>query len=254
MTTTGARPAAPDSRPTTAAPQVRLLGSGPRRWRWLGLGLAIMTAGALAAVAAVEGVDDRQTVLVAGTDLAAGHVLTAADLEVASVSASGGVSVVEEERLNEAVGSALTVPVPEGGVLPAAALGPGADYPADGKAVVGAVLAPGRFPASLENGSAVSVVLVDDSSALGSSPTGGSGGGSGGEDGSSDQGSAADAGSLPGVTAYPARVQSVELSETDGSASVELVLAADAAAQVSAAAAAERATVVQVQPKEQDSR
>ncbi|GAB3465796.1 hypothetical protein GCM10027570_54410 [Streptomonospora sediminis] len=246
-TTTGARPAAAESRPTTAPPQVRLLGSGPRRWRWLGLGLAIMTAGALAGVAAVERLDDRQEVLVAGGDLAAGHVLTAADLEVARISVSQSVSVVEEDRLQEAVGSALTVPVPEGGVLPASALGPGSDYPADGKAVVGAVLAPGRFPASLERGAAVSVVLVGDSTAPGGAVSG-SGGGSGG--GTGGQGGAA-AGSGSGVTAYPARVQSVEVSESDGSASVELVVAADAAAQVSAAASTEQAAVVQVQPRGQ---
>ncbi|MDT0303615.1 SAF domain-containing protein [Streptomonospora wellingtoniae] len=242
-TTTGARPAAAESRPTTGPPQVRLLGSGPRRWRWLGLGVAIMAAGALAGVAAVERLDEREAVLVAGGDLSAGHVLTAADLEVARMSVSPGVSVVEEGSLQDAVGSTLTVPVPEGGVLPESALGPSAEYPADGKAVVGAVLAPGRFPVSLERGAAVSVVLVDDSASGAGSGAAGSGGAAGGESAGPASGS--------GVTAYPARVQSVEISETDGSASVEFVVDADAAGQVSAAAAAERAAVVQVRPRGQ---
>ncbi|GAA1782910.1 SAF domain-containing protein [Streptomonospora arabica] len=246
-TTTGARPAA-EPRPATAPPQVRLLGTGPRRWRWLGLGLAIMTAGALAGVVAVDRMDERQAVLVAGGDLAAGHVLSAADLEVARISVTSGVSVVGEDRLQEAVGSTLTVPVLEGGVLPSSALGPGADYPAEGKAVVGAVLPPGRFPASLEQGASVSVVLVDDSSGP---PASGGSGASGSETagGSAAGGGAASADA--GVTAYPARVQSVELSETDGSASVELVVDAAAAAQVSAAASTDQAAVVQVRPRGQ---
>ncbi|WP_067973272.1 SAF domain-containing protein [Nocardiopsis trehalosi] len=225
---TGTRGNAAEARPAAAPPTVRLLGTGPRRWRWLGLGLAIMTAGALAGVVAVDQLDDREGVLVAGSDLAAGHVLTATDLEVARISVADGVSALTEDRLEEAVGSTLAVPVVEGGVLPETALGADAQYPAAGQAVVGAVLAPGRFPASLQRGAAVSIVLVEGAAA-----------GSGGEGGQ-----AASRGS--GVTAYPARVQSFELSATDGSAAVELLVDAESAGQVAAAAANEQATVVQV--------
>lgn len=238
MTTmTGTRGSAAEARPA-APPTVRLLGTGPRRWRWLGLGVAIMTAGALAGVVAVEQLDTRQGVLVAGSDLAAGQVLTAADLEVARISVSDGVSALTEDRLQEAVGSTLAVPVPEGGVLPETALGADARYPAAGEAVVGAVLAPGRFPASLQRGAAVSVVLVEGAPA---------GSGEGGAQSGAAAGGAAAAGDS-GVTAYPARVQSVELSTADGSANVELLVDAQVAGQVAAAAAAEQATVVQVSP------
>jgi hypothetical protein len=224
---TGTRGNAPEARPAAAPPTVRLLGTGPRRWRWLGLGLAIMTAGALAGVVAVDQLDDREGVLVAGSDLAAGQVLTAADLEVARISVADGVSALTEDRLEEAVGSTLAVPVVEGGVLPETALGADAQYPAAGQAVVGAVLAPGRFPASLQRGAAVSIVLVEGAAAA-----------SGGEGRPASPDS--------GVTAYPARVQSFELSATDGSAAVELLVDAESAGQVAAAAANEQATVVQV--------
>ncbi|MDA0566147.1 SAF domain-containing protein [Streptomonospora sp. S1-112] len=236
---TGTRGSAAEARPAAAPPTVRLLGTGPRRWRWLGLGVAIMTAGALAGVVAVEQLDDRQGVLVAGSDLAAGQVLTAADLEVARISVADGVSALTEDQLEEAVGSTLAVPVPEGGVLPETALGADARYPAAGQAVVGAVLAPGRFPASLQRGAAVSIVLVE---AAQGAPAGG-----GAQPGAAQGGGAAASGDS-GVTAYPARVQSFELSTADGSANVELLVDAQVAGQVAAAAANEQATVVQVSP------
>ncbi len=245
-TTTGARSTAAGGQSTTAPPQVRLLGSGARRWRWLGLGLAIMVTGALAGVVAVDRINERQEVLVAAGDLAAGDVLTTSDLKVTRISGAEEVSVIPEDQLEEAVGSTLTVPVPEGGVLAESAVGASADYPGDGSAVVGAVLAPGRFPASLQRGAQVSVVVVDDSA---SPITSDSGGGNDAENNESSEQSLTDS---SGVTAYPARVESVANTETEGSVNVELVVDAEAAAQVSAAAATERATVVQVQAGGQD--
>ncbi|RKS08310.1 adhesin HecA-like repeat protein [Nocardiopsis sp. Huas11] len=203
------------------APPVRLLGSGPRRWRWLVLGLALATTGALAGVTAVERLDQRQGVLVAEGDLPAGHVVGAGDLRVVRLTVADGVSVIGEQELEQVIGRPLTVPVADGSVLAATALGPDAAYPAAEEAVVGAALPPGRYPSSLQAGSAVSVVLIA-------------------EDGAAEDG---------GAEAYPARVESVEPSATDGSVIVELAVAALDAARISSAAATESVAVVQVPPR-----
>jgi hypothetical protein len=205
------------------APPVRLLGGGPRRWRWLVLGLALASTGALAGVTAVERLDQRQGVLVAEGDLPAGHVVGAGDLRVVRITVADGVSVIGEQELEEVVGRPLTVPVADGAVLPGTALGPDAAYPAAEEAIVGAALQPGRYPASLQAGSAVSVVLIAEDA------------GGSGADG--------------GAEAYPARVQSVEPAATDGSVIVELAVSAVDAARISSAAATESVAVVQVPPR-----
>ncbi|RCV49283.1 hypothetical protein DEF23_10510 [Marinitenerispora sediminis] len=182
-----------------------------------------MAAGGLVAALAVDRLDDRRGVLVAGADLPAGHVVTAADLRIAQLAGTDGLSVVGENQLAETVGRTLTVPVAEGSVLPETALGAEAGYPEPGQAMVGASLQPGRFPVSLSEGAPVSIVVTD-------------GGGAG------------TPGRGAGVEAYPAHVQTFEAATPDGPAVVELIVDAADAAQISAAAAAERITVVQVAP------
>ncbi|GAB3208474.1 SAF domain-containing protein [Marinactinospora thermotolerans] len=213
--TTGPKP------PAAGGTPVRLLGSGPRRWRWLGFGVALMAAGSLVAAFAVEGLDERRGVLVASGDLPAGHVVTASDLRVARLSGTDDLSVVGEDQLAATIGRTLTVPVTEGAVLPETALGAEAGYPEAGQAMVGASLPPGRFPVSLRAGAQVSVVVTN-------SQAGGARG--------------------AGVEAYPAHVQTFEAAAADGPAVIELVVDAADAAQISAAAAAEQITVVQVSP------
>ena len=213
-------------RSTASQAQVRLLGTGPRRWRGLGFGAALMAVGGLIAATAVGRLDDRQGVLVATGDLPAGHVVAAEDLKVADIGGADGLSVIPDDRLEETVGQILNVPVSEGSVLPNTALGPKAAYPGAGEAVVGAALAPGRFPASVRPGAQVSVVISSDSG----TDTGGAQDGSGGQ-------------------AFGARLQSFEEAEDGGVALVELVVDAGDAAQVASAAAAERISVVQVRAR-----
>ncbi|MFI6576148.1 SAF domain-containing protein [Nocardiopsis sp. NPDC050513] len=216
-TTTGPAPATVQG----GTPPVRLLGKGPRRWRWLVLGLAMATTGALAGVTAIDRLDQRQGVLVADRDLPAGHVVTTDDLRIAQITVGEGVSVIGERSLEEALGRALTVPVADGAILPSTALGPDSAYPPAQEAVVGAALMPGRFPASIQPGSAVSVVVIPE-----------------------DTGQVAE--QETSAEAFPARVQSVEDAASDGSVIVELAVSALDAAQISSAAATDRVTVVQV--------
>ncbi|NYH54490.1 MULTISPECIES: SAF domain-containing protein [Nocardiopsis] len=220
MVDTKTAPAPAASPRQREAPPVRLLGTGPRRWRWLVLALGMMTAGGLSGALALERMDDRQGVLVADTDLPAGHVVTAEDLRVARIAVADGVSFVGSEHLEETVGQTLTVPVTEGGVLPEAALGTEAAFPEPDRAVLGVALRPGRFPSSLVPGTAVSVVVHPEE------------------------------GATTGVEAYRALVRSVQPSAVDdGSVELELVAASTDAAAVASAAAAERVSVVQVNPR-----
>ncbi|MFJ9554721.1 SAF domain-containing protein [Nocardiopsis sp. NPDC101807] len=201
-------------------PPVRLLGSGPRRWRWLVLALGMMTAGGLSGVLALEQMDDRQGVLVADTDLPAGHVVAAEDLRIERISVADGVSFVGSESLEATVGQTLTVPVTEGGLLPEAALGAEAAFPERDRAVLGVALRVGRFPASLGPGAAVSVVVHPEEGATG------------------------------GVEAYRALVRDVQPSAAeDGSVQLELVASSADAAAIASAAAVERVSVVQVNPR-----
>ncbi len=199
---------------------MRLLGSGPRRWRWLVLALGMMTAGGLSGILALEQMDEREGVLVADSDLSAGHVITAQDLRVARIAMADGVSYVAAENLDEAVGQTLTVPVTEGGVLPEVALGTDAEFPEPDRAVVGVSLRAGRFPSSMVSGTAASVV-VDPAD-----------------------------GSDSGAQVYRALVRNVTPSPSeDGSVTLELVVASNDAAEIASAASADRVSLVQVNPR-----
>ncbi|WP_017569867.1 SAF domain-containing protein [Nocardiopsis halotolerans] len=211
---------APETPPRARdTPPLRLTGGGPRRWRWLALALVLMAVGALGGVTALERLDERQGVLVAAADLPAGHVVSADDLRVARISVSEGVSFVGAERLEDTVGRTLTVPVTEGGVLPEEALGTEAAFPERDSAVVGVALRPGRFPASLSAGASVSVVVT------------------------------AEEGADTGVQAHRAFVRSVEATADDGSVALELLVSSTDAADIASAAAAERVSVVRVNPR-----
>ncbi|MFY7069714.1 SAF domain-containing protein [Nocardiopsis changdeensis] len=218
-TTTAPPPGA--GRQTQQPPAVRLSGGGARRWRWLALALTLTTAGALSGVIALERLDDRTGVVVADTDLPAGHVLTMDDLRVSEMSVSSDLSFVDAARLEEVVGLTLTLPVVEGGVLPESALGADAAFPESDRALVGATLQPGRFPASLGAGASVSVVVS---------------GGEQQEDGAPQ--------------AYLALVRTlVPDPGVEGAVNVELLVSSADAARIAAAASAGQVSLVQVHPR-----
>ncbi|MFL1380916.1 MULTISPECIES: SAF domain-containing protein [unclassified Nocardiopsis] len=217
-TTTAPPPGA--GRQTQQTPAVRLSGGGPRRWRWLVLALTLTTAGALSGVIALERLDDRTGVVVADADLPAGHVLTMADLRISEMTVSSGISFVEAARLEEVVGQTLTLPVVAGGVVPEAALGADAEFPESDRALVGATLQAGRFPASLGAGASVSVVVSGDDAAEG------------------------------GPQAYLALVRALAPAPgVEGAVNVELLVSSADAARIAAAASAGQISLVQVHPR-----
>jgi hypothetical protein len=208
-------------RQTEQPSAVRLSGGGAKRWRWLVLALTLTTAGALSGVIALERLDDRTGVVVADGDLPAGHVLTIADVRVSEMTVASDVSFVDSARLEEIVGQTLTLPVAEGGVVPETVLGAGAEFPESDRALVGATLQPGRFPASLGAGVSVSVVVSGEEEAQSGAPQ-----------------------------AYLALVRTLEPDAgVEGAVNVELLASSTDAARIAAAASAGQISLVQVHPR-----
>ncbi|WP_236572288.1 SAF domain-containing protein [Nocardiopsis sp. FR4] len=154
VTTTGARTDSDEEAP------VRLTGRGTRRWRSLLVAVALMVAGATAVVLALTQVDQRVPVLVAAGDLPAGHVITAADVQVVELAGAERLATVSD--IDQAVGATLTLPVSEGALLSDAVLGGDGEQLSSGQAVVSAQLTAGRVPSSVRAGSQVSVTLTGD--------------------------------------------------------------------------------------------
>jgi len=210
----------------TKSPPVRLVAAGPRRWRWLAAGAALMVLGALLAAAAVAQSGQRSGYVAAARDLPAGHVLASEDLKVVELAGAESLAVVSAERLGEAVGRRLLTPLSEQALIPRAALGAAGDYPGEGEAVVGASLASNQYPASLRAGARVSVIITDQEA----------------EGGDGEQG-----GSSGAPEAVPARVQAITPPDQNaGESLVELVVDAADAAEVAAAAASGAVSVVEV--------
>lgn len=190
---------------------VRLLGTGPRRWRWLGVGLGLMAAGALGAAWVLGQADEREGVVVAASDLPAGHFLTPQDLTVVQIAAGDEVATLPSQDLQVVVGQTLAVPLGQGALLSEGMLAEVGEYPQADQAVVGAALEPAQFPSSLQPGAHVSVV-------------------------------AAGAGQAEGPVS--AQVQSITSAEGGGSTLVELAVdRADAEAVARSAASGEVALV-----------
>ncbi|GAA4896072.1 SAF domain-containing protein [Streptomonospora salina] len=221
-----------------AAPQ-RLLGSGPRRWRWLAAGAALMAVGAAAVATALGQVDDRSGVVAAARDLPAGHVVVEGDLQVVEIAGGEQLAAVPAARIDGLVGKTVLAPINQNTLIAPEALGSGDAHPAEGEAVIGASLAPNQMPSSVRAGARVAVVIT-------SAP---------GEDGSPASGGEQTQGSPPPSPAASAqeaisgRVQSVTTPEdaAGGQATrVELVVDAADAEAVARAAAADALSVVEV--------
>lgn len=179
-----------------------------RRWRSLLLVAALMAAGATAGVLALTQVDQRDSVLVAASDLSAGHQVTAADVRVVNLAGADDLPTISEPA--QAVGSVLTMPVAEGGLLAENLLGGEGEHLAENEVAVSTAMEPGRVPSSVGLGSTVSVVIT-------------------GED--------------PGDVSYPAQVASLTVTEA-GATLLDLVVDASHAALITRAAAEGEVTLV----------
>jgi Flp pilus assembly protein CpaB len=156
---------------------------------------------------------DRQPVLALARPVAAGQVLTAADLTVVRAGISGPVSLVPASQETTVAGRMAAVPLPAGALLVPGDVGL-PELPA-GQQELGVALKPGQYPPDLSAGQTVDVLSTPAPTAAGSS--------------------ASSAAALPVGQAV---VLAVDPSATAGETVVELRLSQNAVPQVAAVAAA----------------
>jgi hypothetical protein len=161
---------------------------------------------------------NRQPVLALARPVAAGQVITAADLEVVRVSVAGPVSLVPASRQAEVAGSTAAVSMPAGSLLASSDIG--TPPPVRGQVRLGVALKPGQYPPDLAGGQDVDVLAAPSSAASGSS---------------SGPGASV---ALPVGVAVVLSVSPASVSGSSGVTVAELQVSADAMPQVAAANAA----------------
>lgn len=137
------------------------------------VGVLLVVGCALAFADASLHLGRRQAVLVVAEPVAAGQVLSAADLRSARVSVGSGLAVVPVTAEANVVGRPAAVPLMAGELLSGSEVGP-APSVASGFDVVAVGLKPGGFPPGLAAGDRVEVVPVPSSSGAGSTGSAGS--------------------------------------------------------------------------------
>ena len=177
-------------------------------------GVLLVAGCALAFTLAWLRAGDRLPVLAVAHPVAAGQVLTAADLQVVRVSVGGPVTLVPASQEPDVAGHAASTALPAGSLLAAGDIG--APPPAAGQAVLGVAVKPGQYPPDLAAGDTVDVL------ALPGGPAGGPGPGGSGQ---------------VALPAGQAVVVSVTPQAAPGQTVVEIRVSQDAMPQVAAAAA-----------------
>jgi hypothetical protein len=136
---------------------------------------ALLVAGcALAFALAWLRAGDRTPVLALARTVAAGQVITSADLTVAHVSVQGPVTLIPAGQEAAVTGRAAAVGLSAGSLLTAAGLG--APPPPAGQALLGVAVKAGQFPPGLAAGATVDVLATPAEVASGSQPGGGNAG------------------------------------------------------------------------------
>jgi hypothetical protein len=187
----------------------------PRRRSWALAVIGVLVVG-LCAVLFAESMaqaGDRKPVLAVVVPVAAGQPLTAADLQVVRVSASGPVSLLPAADEASVLGRPAAGPMPAGTLLTSGDLGPAA--PAAGQDDLGVAVKAGQYPPDLTAGQTVDVLSTPASSS------------------SSSPGSS----SSPALPVGQAVVLNVSTSASSGTTVVELELSQNDVPQVAAAAA-----------------
>jgi hypothetical protein len=188
----------------------------PRRrsWALAVIGVLVVTVCALIFAAGWVQAGNRKPVLAVVQNVAAGQLLTAADLQVVRVSASGPVSLVPAAEEPSVLGRPAAGPLPAGALLTSGDIGAAA--PAAGQDELGVAVKAGQYPPDLSAGQTVDVLATPAASSAGSSSQGNS---------------------SPALPVGQAVVLGVEVNASSGTTVVELRLNQNAVPQVAAAAA-----------------
>jgi hypothetical protein len=180
------------------------------------MSIAIIAVGALSAAYLVTSLDKRSAVIVVARDIPVGQQIAAGDLAEAKVAAEPGVAVIPARQLPEVVGQFAAMDLPQGTLLGPASVS-GQLSPREGEQMVPVALKPSQLPArGLKPGDRVLVVITPDDQAV--------------------------AGRQQGLPAsdVPAVVDRVAGPGAEGLAVVDLLVDADAGAQVARYAASGR--------------
>jgi len=205
---TGIRRAADGRAALPAAPRPRR-----RSWALAVIGVLVVSVCALVFAAGWVQAGNRKPVLAVVQNVAAGQLLTAADLQVVRVSASGPVSLVPAGQEASVLGRPAAGPLPAGALLTSGDIGPAA--PATGQDDLGVAVKAGQYPPDLSAGQTVDVLATPAASSAGSA-----------------QGT-----SSPALPVGQAVVLGVDVSASSGTTVVELRLSQNAVPEVAAAAA-----------------
>lgn len=147
----------PDAIPggLSVAPRTR------RRPGWTIAGVGLVALAMLLGAWVFAARSSTVAVLVAGSDLDAGQVVTAGDLRVVELSGAGGLRAVQPGQQDLLVGRTARGPIPAGTVLNTGLLTERGDAVPAGQIVVGVALEPGASPsARLSPGDRVEVLAV----------------------------------------------------------------------------------------------
>ena len=123
------------------------------------LGAFLVVALGLAFAVSYSSAGDRQAVLAVARPVAAGQVITAADVTEVRISGDPGLHPVAARDRSRIVGRTAGVALTPGTLVTPAQVADGPSVPA-GRAVVGAALKRGQFPPELRVGDAVDVVIT----------------------------------------------------------------------------------------------
>lgn len=157
-----ARTSPPPAPPTGTAEPTAALRLSPVRRRvhvpLLAVGVALVVGCALAFGLLAQRIADQRPVLVLSRPVARGTILGEADLAVAQVAADG-VRVVGSDRRGRLLGRTLLTSLPAGSLVTPDLVGPGAVDLGPRSRTIGLALDPGGYPtATLAPGDTVSVV------------------------------------------------------------------------------------------------
>lgn len=168
MTTTLTRPAAPPlngQRPTAAPPPPTR-----RNHTRMALGVVIVILSVLGVVALYGSASDRIEVVAVRQPVAAGQLITAADLTVVSISSDTELATIDASNRESLVGQVAVTALVPGSLLARPQVSDGPRIP-EGMALAGATLKPGQYPPGLRAGDAVVIIESPPATATGAAAT-----------------------------------------------------------------------------------
>jgi hypothetical protein len=163
MTATLTPPATPNAPPVPGRPTGQ--STRQRQLPWIGAGLLLIITSTLGFALWTTSQNQRTPILIATADLAAGTVLTAQHVDIATVNADPGVTLPTRDEFEAMIGATLHTDIAAGTLLTSSYLSATDTAIPDGHRLVGVTLLPGGYPATdLVAGDTVDIVSTSPTS------------------------------------------------------------------------------------------